>query len=246
MIFPYGNNWDYSFMEQGFFCCWNRTVLYVCQDVSILACQMEKKWLLLQIDIRSVIVSIHYWPLNLHTHLHTSMKSVRRHKLECDAVVLLGQWIAFFLILKENWNCFQGSVLEKNLWAGFYLNPSKAWSFVTYYLLRLFPDLLGTSKQYHCSPGANSNPPLQGSRKSIPECQMAKKWCSSGSGAKTDHHQKNRLWFTSKNPGSGYHRHRILPVRGFKWDEDNNCNRSFVCQAWWVPGFYDCSDCFMD
>lgn len=152
----------------------------------------------------------------------------------------------FFLSLKENQNSFQGSLLEKYISAGFYLEPSKVWSFMAFHPLRLFPDLLGASKQYHCSPGANSNPALQGSRKPLSECQMAKKWCSSGSGAKTDHHQENRLWLTSENPGSGYHRYRILPVRGFKWDEDNNCNRSFVCQAWWVPGFYDYSDCFID
>lgn len=196
------------------------------------------------------MVSIHDRPSNLHTYLHTNMKSATRHKLECDAMVFLGQWFAFFWVffecLEENWSFFQGSLLEKCLWAGFYHNPSEVWSFMTFYPRRLLPDLLGTSKQHHCSPGANSHPPLQGSRKSIPECQMAKKRCSSGSGAKTDHHQKNRLWFTSENPGSGYHRHRILPVRGFKWNEDNNCNRSFVCQAWWVPGFCNSSVCFID
>lgn len=160
----------------------------------------------------------------------------------------LGQWIAFFwsVCLKENWNHFQDPLLKMCLWAVFYHNPSEIWSFLTFYPLRLLPDLPGTGKQYHCSPGANSNPPLQGSRKSISKCQMAKKRCSSGSGAKTDHHQKNRLWFASENPGSGYHGHGILPVRGFEWDEDNNCNRSVVCKAWWVAGFYNYSDCFID
>lgn len=150
----------------------------------------------------------------------------------------------FSICLKEKWNHLEDSLLKMCLWALFYCNPSEVWSFLTFCPLRLLPDLFGTSKQYHCSPGSNSNPPLQGGRKSISKCQMAKKWCSSGSGATTDHHQKNRLWFTSENPGSGYYGHRILPVCGFEWNEDNNCNGSVVCKAWWVLGFFDYSDCF--
>lgn len=177
-----------------------------------------------------------------------NMKWIIKDKLEWDAMVSLGQRIACFwsICLKQNWNRFQDPVLKMCLWAVFYHNPSELWSFLTFYPLRLLPDLFGTGKQYHCSPGANSNSSLQGSRKSISECQMAKKWCSSGSGAKTDHHQKNRLWFTSENPGSRYYRHRILPVCGFERDEDNNCNRSVVCKARWVPGFHNYSDCFID
>lgn len=147
--------------------------------------------------------------------------------------------------LKESWNCFQDPFIKICLWVVFYPNSCEGWSFLTSYPYRLLSDLFGTSKQYHCSPGANSNPPLQGSRKSISKCQMAKKWCSCGAGAKTYHHKKNRLWFTSENPGSRYHGYRILPVCGFQWDEDDNCNRSVVCKAWWVPGLYNCSDYFI-